>query len=111
MRETDLGAQALCERIGMMSEGRLRCLGSAQHLKGRFGEGYVLDVKVAAAAAAEAEAVGLQRVAAVTAAVRSAVADEGADEGACEVRLYTTSLRIQLTHSLNAPDDFNPSNL
>jgi ABC-type multidrug transport system ATPase subunit len=39
--------EALCERIGVMSAGRLRCLGSVQHLKGRFGEGYVLDVKVA----------------------------------------------------------------
>jgi len=35
----------------MMAAGRLRCLGSAQHLKGRFGQGYVLDVKVAGAGA------------------------------------------------------------
>ena len=29
--------EALCPRIGIMANGRLRCLGSAQHLKNRFG--------------------------------------------------------------------------
>ena len=42
--------EALCERVGMMAEGKLRCLGSAQHLKGRFGGGYAMDVKMSAAA-------------------------------------------------------------
>eukprot|EP00941_MAST-03F_sp_MAST-3F-sp1_P001419 g1419.t1 len=37
---------ALCTRIGIMVDGRLRCLGSEQHLKNRFGEGYQLDVKL-----------------------------------------------------------------
>ena len=41
--------EALCERVGMMAEGKLRCLGSAQHLKGRFGGGYAMDVKISAA--------------------------------------------------------------
>ena len=40
--------EALCERVGMMAEGKLRCLGSAQHLKGRFGGGYAMDVKISA---------------------------------------------------------------
>lgn len=40
--------EALCGRVGIMVGGRLRCLGSAQHLKGRFGTGYQLEVKLIA---------------------------------------------------------------
>ena len=32
--------EALCSRIGIMSAGRLVCLGSSQHLKTRFATGY-----------------------------------------------------------------------
>ena len=31
--------EALCTRIGIMTQGRLRCLGTVQHLKNRFGAG------------------------------------------------------------------------
>ena len=31
--------EALCSRIGILAAGRLRCLGSVQHLKSRFGAG------------------------------------------------------------------------
>jgi len=37
--------EALCQRIGIMVSGRLKCLGTAQHLKQKFGQGYQLDVK------------------------------------------------------------------
>lgn len=40
--------EALCARVGIMVGGRLRCLGSSQHLKSRYGSGYQLEVKVAA---------------------------------------------------------------
>ena len=40
-------AEALCTRIGIMVNGGLQCLGSAQHLKNRFGSGYELDLKAA----------------------------------------------------------------
>jgi len=36
--------EALCNRIGIMVNGRLRCLGSAQRLKARFGDGFELSV-------------------------------------------------------------------
>ncbi|KAF1315573.1 Abc transporter a family member 1, partial [Globisporangium splendens] len=39
-------SEALCSRVGIMVGGRLRCLGSVQHLKSRFGDGLVLDVKL-----------------------------------------------------------------
>lgn len=38
--------EALCPRIAIMAGGRLRCLGSAQHLKSRYGTGYQIEVKV-----------------------------------------------------------------
>jgi ATP-binding cassette subfamily A (ABC1) protein 3 len=38
--------EALCPRIGIMANGRLRCLGSAQHLKSKFGQGYQIELKV-----------------------------------------------------------------
>ena len=37
--------EALCSRIGIMVGGTFRCLGSAQHLKNRFGGGYHLEIK------------------------------------------------------------------
>ncbi|CAM9396747.1 unnamed protein product [Discosporangium mesarthrocarpum] len=39
-------AEALSNRIGIMVNGRLRCLGSAQHLKQRFGRGFEADLKL-----------------------------------------------------------------
>ena len=39
--------EALCQRIGIVVKGRLACLGSAQHLKQRFGEGYSIEAKTA----------------------------------------------------------------
>jgi hypothetical protein len=55
MEECDV----LCDRLAIMVAGRLACLGSPQHLKGRFGDGYTLEVRLqvespqAAAASAE----------------------------------------------------------
>ncbi|CAN0878408.1 ABC transporter A family member 1 [Linum grandiflorum] len=40
-------AQALCTRIGIMVGGQLRCLGTPQHLKTRFGNHLELEVKPA----------------------------------------------------------------
>lgn len=38
-------AQALCTKIGIMVGGKLRCIGSPQHLKNRFGNHLELEVK------------------------------------------------------------------
>ncbi|KAG9457355.1 hypothetical protein H6P81_001863 [Aristolochia fimbriata] len=38
-------AQALCTRIGIMVGGQLRCIGSPQHLKSRFGNHLELEIK------------------------------------------------------------------
>jgi len=40
-------ADALCNQIGIMVSGTLRCLGSSQHLKNKYGSGYRLAIKAA----------------------------------------------------------------
>ena len=40
-------ADALAQRIGIMAAGRLRVLGSPQHLKSRHGGGYRVELKAA----------------------------------------------------------------
>ncbi|CAF0969125.1 unnamed protein product [Didymodactylos carnosus] len=38
--------EALCTRIAIMVNGRLKCLGSIQHLKSKYGQGYTLVAKL-----------------------------------------------------------------
>lgn len=38
--------EALCTRLAVMVNGRFKCLGSPQHLKSRFGEGYTLLARI-----------------------------------------------------------------
>jgi len=38
--------EALCTRQAVMVNGRFQCLGSTQHLKAKFGEGYSLIIKL-----------------------------------------------------------------
>ncbi|CAK4688978.1 unnamed protein product [Aphanomyces euteiches] len=47
--------EALCTRVGIMVGGRLRCVGSIQHLKYRFGDGLMLHVRVAPVMPAEVD--------------------------------------------------------
>jgi hypothetical protein len=42
MEEVDV----LCDRLAIMVGGRLTCLGTPQHLKTRFGDGYTLELKI-----------------------------------------------------------------
>ncbi|KAL4325993.1 hypothetical protein GQ457_11G008730 [Hibiscus cannabinus] len=48
-------AQALCTRIGIMVGGRLRCIGSPQHLKTRFGNHLELEIKPTEVSSADME--------------------------------------------------------
>lgn len=45
--------EALCTKIGIMINGELKCIGSLQHLKNRYGEGYTLLVKIKSSTAHE----------------------------------------------------------
>jgi len=38
--------EALCTRLAIMVNGQFKCLGSAQHLKNKFGEGYTLIARI-----------------------------------------------------------------
>jgi len=39
-------AEALSTRLGIMVQGNFRCMGTPQHIKNKFGEGYELEVKI-----------------------------------------------------------------
>ncbi|XP_031735235.1 retinal-specific phospholipid-transporting ATPase ABCA4-like isoform X3 [Anarrhichthys ocellatus] len=41
--------EALCTRLAIMVNGSFKCLGSIQHLKYKFGDGYVVTMKIRAA--------------------------------------------------------------
>jgi len=38
--------EALCHKLCIMTHGQLRCLGTPQHLKSKFGKGYQLDIDI-----------------------------------------------------------------
>ena len=38
--------EALCTRLAIMVNGQFKCLGSPQHLKSKFGEGYTLLARI-----------------------------------------------------------------
>ncbi|XP_015426293.1 PREDICTED: ATP-binding cassette sub-family A member 8-like [Myotis davidii] len=46
-------AEAVCDCVAIMVSGRLRCIGSIQHLKSKFGKDYLLEMKVKTLAHAE----------------------------------------------------------
>ncbi|NXA72228.1 ABCAA protein, partial [Thryothorus ludovicianus] len=39
-------AEAVCDRVALLVSGQLRCIGSIQYLKNKFGKGYLLEIKV-----------------------------------------------------------------
>ncbi|GLE03144.1 hypothetical protein PINS_up012023 [Pythium insidiosum] len=64
--------EALCTRVGIMVGGRLRCLGSVQHLKNRHGDGLMMEIKVEAPSTTEVE----ERMQAVLGGTTSLIAKE-----------------------------------
>ncbi|KAM8992316.1 ATP-binding cassette sub-family A member 10-like [Ara ararauna] len=39
-------AEAVCDRVAILVSGQIRCIGSVQYLKNKFGKGYLLEIKV-----------------------------------------------------------------
>ncbi|NXM25163.1 ABC8B protein, partial [Oxyruncus cristatus] len=39
-------AEAVCDRVAILVSGQLKCIGSIQYLKNKFGKGYLLEIKV-----------------------------------------------------------------
>ena len=37
-------ADSLCSRLGILVNGQLKCIGSSQHLKNKFGGGYIFSL-------------------------------------------------------------------
>jgi len=46
-------AEALCTKVAVMTSGKMRCLGSVQHLKSTFLEGYTVDLQCSSDASPE----------------------------------------------------------
>ncbi|KAM5213444.1 ATP-binding cassette sub-family A member 10 isoform 2-T3 [Hipposideros larvatus] len=55
-------AEAVCDRVAIMVSGRLRCIGSIQHLKSKFGKDYLLEVKMKEPTQAEALHTEIQKL-------------------------------------------------
>ncbi|GAU94869.1 hypothetical protein RvY_06575 [Ramazzottius varieornatus] len=55
-------ADSLCNRIGVIVNGTLQCVGSTQHLKDKYGSGYILEVKLGVAAMVASSELVTQRV-------------------------------------------------
>ncbi|XP_041341700.1 ATP-binding cassette sub-family A member 9-like isoform X1 [Pyrgilauda ruficollis] len=47
-------AEAVCDRVAILVSGQLRCIGSIQYLKNKFGKGYLLEIKVKDAESSDA---------------------------------------------------------
>lgn len=44
--EFSYSSERVCNRLGIMVQGQLACLGTIQHLKSKFGQGYTVEIKV-----------------------------------------------------------------
>ncbi|GMF48551.1 unnamed protein product [Phytophthora fragariaefolia] len=47
--------EALCSRVGILVSGRLKCLGSVEHLKQKFGRGYTVEITLRSSTASDLE--------------------------------------------------------
>jgi ABC-type multidrug transport system ATPase subunit len=37
--------EVLCSRMGIMVNGAMKCIGTSQHLKSKFGQGYEIQIR------------------------------------------------------------------
>lgn len=92
-------AEALCTRIGIMVNGQLRCLGTSQHLKNRFGQGFELEIMTDLPAR---EAVSAQ-LAQLRTTAPQVVSSGSDDHAAMAITLADTSLCAALGRPDRAP--------
>lgn len=97
-------AQALCTRMGIMVGGRLRCIGSPQHLKTRFGNHLELEVKPTEVNSEQLEALSLmiqEKIAEVPSHPKSLLGDLETCIGAVDITPYSVSVaEISLSRDL-----------
>ena len=110
--------EALCGRIGIMVAGQLQCLGSAQHLKKRFGNCYQIQLNVSNVEGttvmpeepAKQSSVELQQVVAVS--ERDALSQRVDDfftstfGGAALIERHNNSFRYRIDKSRSLADVF-----
>ena len=53
--------EALCTRLAIMVNGHFKCLGSTQHIKTKYGDGYVIQIKMPHGCCEEVERLFLER--------------------------------------------------
>ena len=90
--------EALCTRVGIMVGGRLRCLGSIQHLKGRFGRGYQLELKIRHPTSSEGEALARSKLG--QGGVKKVLAESLADICAAQTNLFAACRRCWFSRTL-----------
>ena len=56
--------EALCTRLAIMVNGRFECIGSPQHIKSRFGEGYIITAAVTPSETGQRQTEAIKRCAA-----------------------------------------------
>ena len=85
--------EALCPRIAVMANGHLSCLGSAQHLKTRFGQGYQVEMKTKVVDSNDEDFVGIRNK--ISESIGSA-AEQDAENG------IVIDVSLNLEQALNA---------
>ena len=93
--------EALCNRIGIMVSGQFKCLGSLQHLKSRFSEGYSVDLRFADG-----------KTDAVFSALQSRHGEIGAElieSHGTEIKLRVASSSVKLWRIFDAVEDLKTS--
>ena len=81
-----------------MVGGRLRCLGSIQHLKGRFGRGYQLELKIRHPTSSEGEALARSKLG--QGGVKKVLAESLADICADQANLFGACRRCWFSRTL-----------
>ena len=94
--------EALCPRIGIMANGRLRCLGSAQHLKNKFGQGYQVEMKVKVPDSQDDDCMEYARTLAQSKSGGSSVGDQG--NPLAEEMFFTLNEAIHALRTLTGDD-------
>lgn len=91
--------EALCPRIGIMAAGQLKCLGSAQQLKTRFGQGFQVEIKVLAPTESCED---FKEILQMIQSISPAIVDEATEEG------LTNEVALNLEKTKEAADKVSP---
>ena len=101
-------AEALCTRIGIVVRGRMRCLGSAQHLKEKYGSAFLLHIKLKEASVGVEGKVGGDGTSEINAEASNSVIKTKSNETPRESDHEPSDLKLSPTESnLETIGDYN----